>query len=193
MSFIEKKLSILVVFYVEHVYVHINSFSGNETTKHQKEKALTNRHNERKNTMFTRNQIQLSGNIAKTAETRTAGETTVTRARLIHNDVIRRADGETVERLVAVDVEIWGKRGTAFAEHITTKTPVFVEGKLQLDQWQAEDGSPRSRLLVRVDDWQFLAARPQEGNAPETNTASESNTASKSKTGNGKTKAKAAA
>jgi single-strand DNA-binding protein len=111
--------------------------------------------------MFTRNHIQLTGNIAKPAETRAAGETTVTRVRLMHNDTIRKADGETVERLVAIDVEIWGKRGTAFAEHVTTKTPVFIEGRMQLDQWQAEDGSPRSRLLVRVDDWQFIAPRPQ--------------------------------
>ncbi|MCB1098573.1 MAG: single-stranded DNA-binding protein [Verrucomicrobiae bacterium] len=115
--------------------------------------------------MFTRNHIQLTGNIAKPAESRAAGETTVTRARLLHNEAIRKADGETVERLVAVDVEIWGKRGDAFAECVTTKTPVYVEGRLQLDQWQAEDGSPRSRLLVRVEDWQFLAPRPQDANA----------------------------
>ena len=153
----------------------------------KKKDNLTNPLIERKDTMFTRNQIQLSGNIAKTAETRTAGESTVTRARLMHNDVIRKADGETVERLVAIDVEIWGKRGTAFAEHVTTKTPVFVEGKLQLDQWQAEDGSPRSRLLVRVDDWQFLAAPSQSGNA------NGSGAGSKSKRGSGRSKATAAA
>ena len=108
--------------------------------------------------MFTKNTIQLTGNITKPAETRKAGETTVTRARLIHNESIRKADGETVERVVAVDLDIWGKRGEAFAEHITTKTPVYVEGRLQLDQWE-QDGEPRSRLLIRVEDWQFLAAK----------------------------------
>ena len=108
--------------------------------------------------MFTKNTIQLTGNITKPAETRKAGETTVTRARLIHNESIRKADGETVERVVAVDLDIWGKRGEAFAEHITTKTPVYIEGRLQLDQWE-QDGEPRSRLLIRVEDWQFLAAK----------------------------------
>ena len=106
------------------------------------------------------------GNITKPAETRKAGETTVTRARLIHNESIRKADGETVERVVAVDLDIWGKRGEAFAEHITSKVPVFIEGKLQLDQWE-QDGEKRSRLLVRVDDWQFLAAKSA-GDAGET-------------------------
>ena len=109
-------------------------------------------------TMFTKNLIQLTGNIAKNPETRTVGETTVTRARLIHNETIRKADGTEVERVAAVDLDIWGKRGEAFAEHITSKVPVFIEGKLQLDQWE-QDGEKRSRLLVRVDDWQFLAAK----------------------------------
>ena len=112
--------------------------------------------------MFTKNTIQLTGNITKTAETKKAGDTTVTRARLIHNETIRKADGETVERMVAVDLDIWGKRGEAFAKHITTKTPVYIEGGLQLDQWE-QDGEKRSRLLVRVDDWQFLTAKKEKG------------------------------
>ena len=108
--------------------------------------------------MFQKNTIQLTGNITKAPKTRTAGESTVTRARLIHNETIRKADGETVERVVAVDLDIWGKRGEAFAEHVTSKVPVYIEGRLQLDQWE-KDGKPQSRLLVRVEDWQFLAPK----------------------------------
>ena len=107
--------------------------------------------------MFTKNTVQLTGNVAKNPETRTVGETSVTRARLIHNDVFRKEDGSTVERIAAIDLDIWGKRGEAFAKHITTKVPVYVEGRLQLDQWEHE-GQPRSRLLIRVEDWQFIAA-----------------------------------
>ena len=129
--------------------------------------------------MFQKNTIQLTGNITKAPETRTAGEATVTRARLIHNETIRKADGETVERVVGVDLDIWGKRGEAFAEHVTSKVPVYVEGRLQLDQWE-KDGKPQSRLLVRVEDWQFLAAPSQSGDAD-----------TKSKRGSSKSKAAA--
>ena len=100
--------------------------------------------------MFTRNRIEITGNVTKNAETVKAGETTVTKARLMHNEVIRRSDGDPIERVVAVDLEIWGKRGEAFAKHIDSKTPVAVEGRLQLDQWES-DGEKRSRLLVRVE------------------------------------------
>ena len=92
--------------------------------------------------MFQKNTIQLTGNITKAPETRTAGESTVTRARLIHNETIRKADGETVERVVAVDLDIWGKRGEAFAEHVTSKVPVYIEGRLQLDQWEQGRQAP---------------------------------------------------
>ena len=126
--------------------------------------------------MFTKNSIQLTGNIAKAPETRNAGDTTVTRARLIHNETIRKADGETVERMVAIDLDIWGKRGEAFAQHVTSKTPVFVEGKLQLDQWEHE-GKPQSCLLIRVEDWQFLASKPEEETATEAKTKARAKTA----------------
>lgn len=107
--------------------------------------------------MFNKNLIQLTGNVTDTPETRTAGGTTVTRARLIHNETYRKDDGTTTERIVAVDLDVWGKRGEAFAKHINPKVPVYVEGRLQLDQWEHE-GTPRSRLLVRVLDWQFIGA-----------------------------------
>lgn len=105
--------------------------------------------------MFSKNSIQITGNITKAPQTRKVGDTTVTRARLIHNETIRRPDGEDVERLVAIDIDLWGKRGDVFAKHVTSKVPVYIEGRLQLDQWE-QDGEPRSRLSVRVEDWQFL-------------------------------------
>ena len=114
--------------------------------------------------MLTKNMLQLTGNVTKPAETRAVGETSVTKARLVHNETVRKADGTTVDKLVAIDLEIWGKRGEAFARFVTSKVPVFIEGKLQLDQWEHE-GKPQSRILVRVEDWQFLMPKAQ-GEAP---------------------------
>ncbi len=96
--------------------------------------------------MFTKNQIQLTGNITKSAELREVGDSAVASACLIHNERIRRADGETVERRVVVDLDIWGRRGEAFSEYVTTKTPVFVEGRLQMDEWE-HDGEPWSTTI----------------------------------------------
>ena len=114
--------------------------------------------------MFTKNNIQITGNVTRDPETRTVGETTVTSARLIHNEKFKKGDGSTVERVVGVDIEIWGKRGDAFAEYVDPKVPVCVEGRLQVDQWEQE-GAKRSRTIVRVEDWQFLMPKAA-GGAP---------------------------
>lgn len=108
--------------------------------------------------MFTKNAIQLTGNVAAAPETRIVGQTTVTRARLMHNETVKKPSGESMDRLVVIDLDIWGKRGEAFAKHVTSKVPVFVEGRLQYERWE-KDGQARSRLLVRVVDWQFLAMK----------------------------------
>lgn len=108
--------------------------------------------------MFTKNTIQLTGNVVASPATRSVGETSVTRARLVHNDRVKKQNGEVVERMVVVDLDVWGKRGEAFAKYVTTKVPVYIEGKLQYEQWE-KDGQARSKLLVRVTDWQFLAVK----------------------------------
>ncbi len=114
--------------------------------------------------MFQRNRIELTGNIAKPAKTAKAGESTVTRARLIHNERIRRAGGgDPIELLTAVEFEIWGRRGEAFERHVTTKTPVYIEGRLQLDEWE-KGGERFFKLFVRVTDWQFLTRKERVGN-----------------------------
>ena len=117
--------------------------------------------------MFKRNRIELTGNIAKPAKTRQAGEATVTRARLIHNESIQRDGRDDLELLTAVEIEIWGRRGKAFEEHVSTKSPVYIEGQLQLSEWE-QDGERRFRFFVRVTNWQFLtakAAAPNQANA----------------------------
>lgn len=116
--------------------------------------------------MFQRNRLELTGHIAQPAVTTQAGEASVTRARLIHNETVHRAGGDPIETLTAIDLEIWGRRGKAFAEHVTSKTPVYIEGRLQLDQWETEGGERRHKLLVRVTDWQFLARKPRLENRP---------------------------
>ncbi|MCB1095969.1 MAG: single-stranded DNA-binding protein [Verrucomicrobiae bacterium] len=114
--------------------------------------------------MFRRNRIELTGNIAKSPRSARVGNSIVVRARLIHNETVERANGETIERLTAVEIEIWGKRGVAFEQHVTSNTAVYIEGSLQLAEWE-KDGERFFRNYIRVTDWQFLLPKPVEANA----------------------------
>ena len=115
--------------------------------------------------MFHRNRVELTGNIAKPAKTSPAGETSVTRARLIHDETLHRQGRDPIELITAVEIEIWGRRGKAFEQHVTTGTPIYIEGRLQLDEWQ-KDGERFFKLFVRVSDWQFLAPKPDTAKQP---------------------------
>ena len=114
--------------------------------------------------MFRRNRIERTGNIAKPPRSARAGNGIVVRARLIHTDTVVKASGETLERLTAVEIEIWGKRGVAFEQHVTTKTPVYIEGTLRLAEWE-KDGERYFRNFIRVSNWQFLSPKPASATA----------------------------
>ena len=111
--------------------------------------------------MLNRNRIELTGNIVKESRSARVGRAIVVRARIIHNGNVARASGDPIERLTAVDIEIWGKRGVAFEQHVTSKTPILIEGTLQLAEWE-KDGERFFRNFIRVSNWQFLLTKPAE-------------------------------
>ena len=45
------------------------------------------------------------------------------------------------------------------AKYLTKGRPVFVEGRLRLNEWQDRDGNKRSKLLVVVDTFTFVDSR----------------------------------
>ena len=78
------------------------------------------------------------------------------------NEEYTNRNGEKVERVCFVDVVVWERQAEACAQYISKGSPVLIEGRLQLDQWE-KDGEKRSKLRVRADRVQFLGA-PRRGN-----------------------------
>ena len=44
-------------------------------------------------------------------------------------------------------------------QYLAKGRPVFIEGRLKLDQWQDKDGSNRSKLKVVIENFQFIDSR----------------------------------
>jgi single-strand DNA-binding protein len=65
-------------------------------------------------------------------------------------------DGIKKEETTFVDCTCFGKTAEILAKYKKKGDPLFVEGRLKLDQWQAEDGSKRSKMRVIVENFQFL-------------------------------------
>ncbi|HNX52604.1 MAG TPA: single-stranded DNA-binding protein [Pontiellaceae bacterium] len=113
--------------------------------------------------MSTLNRVFLMGNLTRDPEVRyTPSGTAVGDLGLAINENFKNKAGETVESTVFVDVEVWARQAETCAEYLYKGSPVFVEGRLKLDQWTNQQGEKRSKLRVRADRVQFLGA-PKRG------------------------------
>jgi len=103
------------------------------------------------------NKVFLMGNLTRDIEMRfTANNTPVANFGLATNRRYRTKDGENREDTTFVDCEAWGRTAEVMNEYLKKGRPVFVEGRLKLDQWQDKDGQNRSKLRVVVENFQFI-------------------------------------
>jgi single-strand DNA-binding protein len=103
------------------------------------------------------NSVNLIGRLTKDPELRyTPNGNAVCTLRLA---VSRRKRNGDDQGAVFVDVVSFGPRAEAVAEHMTKGRQVAVSGRLEYQEWKAQDGSPRSRHEVIGEQVQFLGAR----------------------------------
>ena len=56
-----------------------------------------------------------------------------------------------------VDCTMFGNRAASGSRFLGKGSKVAIEGKLRWSQWQAQDGSKRSKLEVVVDELEFMS------------------------------------
>lgn len=114
------------------------------------------------------NKVFLMGNLTRDPETRfTANNQTVTKFGVACNRKWKSKDGQMQEEVTFVDCEAWGYTAENIGKYFCKGKPILVEGRLKLDQWDAKDGTKRSKLLVVVEEFSFVGG-PKDGDAPAT-------------------------
>ena len=107
--------------------------------------------------MASLNRVFLIGNLTKAPTLRyTPGGAAVADLGLAINSTFISKTGEKKEEVCFVDVVTWGRQAETASEYLTKGSPIFVEGRLQLDSWETAEGEKRSRLRVRAARIQFL-------------------------------------
>lgn len=112
------------------------------------------------------NKVMLMGNLTRDIELRHTPNTNTAIAQigLAVNRKWRTPEGETKEEVTFVDCEAWGKTAEILAQYLKKGRPVYLEGRLRLDQWQdKESGQNRSKMKVVVESFQFIDSKPGEG------------------------------
>ncbi len=104
------------------------------------------------------NKVMLIGNITRDIELRSINSgTQVAQIGLAINRSWTGQDGEKREETTFVDCEAWGKTAEVMHKYLAKGRPVFIEGRLKLDQWEdKESGQKRSKMKVVVEGFQFL-------------------------------------
>lgn len=110
--------------------------------------------------MASLNKVLLIGNLTRDPEVRhTPKGTAVGDIGIAINSSYRAADGTEKEEVVYADVVVWGRQAETCKEYLSKGSSVFVEGRLQLDQWESPQGEKKSRLRIRAERVQFLSTR----------------------------------
>jgi single-strand DNA-binding protein len=101
----------------------------------------------------------LIGNLTRDPDLKyTASGTAVANFGLAVNRKYTDANGERAEDVCFVDIVAWNKLAEVCGEYLSKGQPVFVEGRLQMDSWEQEDGKRRSKLRVVTQNIQFLGS-----------------------------------
>lgn len=122
--------------------------------------------------MASLNRVLLIGNLTRDPELRrTQSGASVADLGIAVNRNWTGQDGQKHEEVTFVDVTLWARQAELAAEYLKKGRSVFIEGRLQLDQWQDKSGEKRQRLRVVGERMQFLGGRGGDGAEKPTATA----------------------
>lgn len=104
------------------------------------------------------------GNVGRDPEVRsTTGGQTVANFSIAINEQWKDAQGNKQERVTWVECIAWGKLGELVAQYVHKGRQVYVEGRLQIREYEAKDGSKRRATEIVCRDVRFLGATAGKG------------------------------
>src|SRR5450755_3730815 len=103
------------------------------------------------------NKVILAGNLTRDPELRyTPKGLAIAKIGMAINRNWTSESGEKKEEVTFVDVDAFGRQAETLAQYMKKGSPVLIEGRLKLDQWDdKQTGQKRSKLGVTVEGVQF--------------------------------------
>ncbi|MEO6741648.1 MAG: single-stranded DNA-binding protein [Chthoniobacteraceae bacterium] len=107
------------------------------------------------------NKVMLMGNLTRDPEIKyTPKGTAIANFGIAVNRTYTPEGGEKREEVTFIDLEAFGRTAEVIGEYFKKGRPIFIEGRLKLDQWDDKtSGKKMSKLRVVVDSFEFLGSR----------------------------------
>lgn len=98
------------------------------------------------------NKVILVGNLGRDAELRyTPGGAAVAKFSLATTEKWNDKSGSLQERTEWHNIDLWGKQAETLSEYLRKGKQVYVEGRLQTDEYTDKEGIKRKSTRVRCD------------------------------------------
>lgn len=106
------------------------------------------------------NKVILCGNLTKDIELRyLPSGSAVAKSSIATSYKYKSATGEQKEEVCFLDFTIFGKIAEVANQYLHKGSKVLLEGRLVFEQWTAQDGTNRSRHILRVDEMKMLDSK----------------------------------
>jgi single-strand DNA-binding protein len=117
--------------------------------------------------MASVNRVILIGNLGRDPELRyTQSGQAVANFSLATTDRFSSREGERQERTEWHRIVAWGRTAELCAQYLSKGRSVYIEGRLQTNEWEDKEGQKRRTTEVVAQTVQFLGGRGQGGEAP---------------------------
>ena len=126
------------------------------------------------------NKIILVGNLGRDPELRyTPQGTPVCSFTMATNEKRKDKAGEMQDVTTWFRVTLWGRQAEAASQYLTKGRPVYIEGRLRVEEWTDRDSKQRYTLEVHATDMQFIGSRSEEGSPSSSRARSDEVTSTK--------------
>ena len=131
--------------------------------------------------MLNLNKVFLMGNLTRDPELRyTPTGMAIASFGLATNRRYKSQEGEQKKETCFVDINMFGRRAEVISEYFSKGSAIYIEGRLRYEQWEAQDGQKRNKLVVVAENFEFVggtqkSAEGQVKDEPSTTTMPNSN------------------
>ena len=106
------------------------------------------------------NKITIVGNLGRDPELRyTPQGIAVCSFSVATNERRKDKAGEMQDVTTWFRITLWRQQAENAAKYLTKGSPVYIEGRLKIDEWTDRDGNSRYTLDVQATDMQFIGSR----------------------------------
>lgn len=114
------------------------------------------------------NKIIIVGNLGRDPELRfTPQGVAVCSFTMATNEKRRDKSGELQDVTTWFKVTLWRQQAENAAKYLTKGSPVYIEGRLRIEEWTDRDNNRRYTLDVQATDMQFISAGARESGGGE--------------------------